>query len=139
MKNIYLDVNVLVAIINHELNSVADCTKILSLADNPKFNVYASPITLAICFYFAEKKKGRAGANQFIQILSNKIKMMDNKSTHIHKVLLDSRITDFEDGLHYHAAIDANCTAIITYNKSDFFYSTIPVFNPREYLKDTFC
>jgi predicted nucleic acid-binding protein len=53
--------------------------------------------------------------------------------------LQDPKINDFEDGLHYFAALEANCKAIITYNKSDFFYCQIPVLNPKEYLKDTFC
>jgi predicted nucleic acid-binding protein len=138
-NNIYLDVNVIVSIINNELNSVADCLKILSLADNPKFKVHISPITLAIGFYFAEKKKGREGANKIIQLLSTKLIILPNKDTHVHKVFLDSRIHDFEDGLHYQAAIEAKCNAIITYNKADFYYSDIAIATPKEYLKDTFC
>jgi predicted nucleic acid-binding protein len=138
-NSIYIDVNVIVTIINHELGNVADCIKILSLADNPKFSVYSSPIALAISFYFAEKKKGRDGAIKIMGLLNAKLKMVSNNETHVGKVLQDKRINDFEDGLHYLAALDANCGAIITYNKADFYYSDIPVFSPKEFLKDTFC
>jgi predicted nucleic acid-binding protein len=136
---IYIDVNVIVTIINHELGRVADCIKILSLVDNPDFTICTSPITLAICFYFAEKKKGRQGAIALMKVLQAKLKIVSNTDAHIADVFQNTKINDFEDGLHYYAAIESKCKAIITYNKSDFYYSDIPVFNPKEYLKDTFC
>jgi predicted nucleic acid-binding protein len=137
--HIYIDVNVIVTIINHELGNVSDCVKILSLVDNANYTVCTSPITLAISYYFAEKKKGRDGAKNLIKVLSSKLQLIDNKNNHVTMALADNRINDFEDGLHFFAATDAQCKAIITYNKSDFYYSDIPVYSPREFLEYSFC
>lgn len=42
---------------------------------------------------------------------------------------------DFEDCLQAHAAEEAMCDAIITYNKKDFTFSSIPVFTPDELIR----
>lgn len=41
---------------------------------------------------------------------------------------------DFEDGLQYHAALDARCDCIITRNQKDFSFSELPVMSVSEYL-----
>ena len=55
---IFLDANILVSILNKEYPLYTYTARILSLADNKSFNVYTSPICLAIAFHFAEKKSG---------------------------------------------------------------------------------
>lgn len=56
MIRIFLDANVLVSVLNKEYPLFTYSSRILSLASNPKFEVYTSPLCLAIAFYFAEKK-----------------------------------------------------------------------------------
>lgn len=47
---------------------------------------------------------------------------------------LHSAFSDFEDALQYHSALKAEATVIITRNKKDFSYSSLPVYTPDEYL-----
>ena len=42
---------------------------------------------------------------------------------------------DFEDAIHYQAALQANCDAIITRNKKDFKGARLPVLSPQEFLQ----
>ena len=42
--------------------------------------------------------------------------------------------TDFEDGLQYQAAMEANCDCIISRNQKDFANAQIPVMTAAEFL-----
>ena len=53
---IFLDANILVSVLNKEYPLYTYSSRIVSLADHKEFEVYTSPMCLAIAFYFAEKK-----------------------------------------------------------------------------------
>lgn len=53
---IFPDANILVSVLNKEYPLFSYSSRILSLTDNKKFEVFTSPICLALAFYFAEKK-----------------------------------------------------------------------------------
>jgi len=59
---IFLDANILVAVLNKEYPLFSLAARILSMVDDKRFSVYTSPLCLAIAFYFAEKKSGTAAA-----------------------------------------------------------------------------
>ena len=63
---IFLDANVLVTVLCNEYPRFTACARLLSLADDPRFEVYTSPLCLAIGAYFAEKKSGRKMAREKI-------------------------------------------------------------------------
>jgi predicted nucleic acid-binding protein len=71
---IFLDANILVSVLNKEYPLFSHTSRLLSLADKNNFDLYTSPICLAIAYYFAEKKlkarkrkqKFRFFANTFI-------------------------------------------------------------------------
>ncbi len=66
---IFLDANILVYVLNKKFPVFPYSSRILSLAADPKFSLYSSPVCLAIAFYFAEKKSGTAVAKKKIEIL----------------------------------------------------------------------
>src|SRR5580704_11646794 len=113
---IFLDANILVTVLCNEYPQFTYCARVLSLCDNPKFEVYTTPICLAIAWYFAEKKNGRALAKNKITLLSDKIKIAAVDETVVQKVLADKAINDFEDGLEYYAAAQTKCKAIVTHD-----------------------
>jgi len=127
MVRIFLDANVLVSVLNKEYPTFTYSSRILSLASHPKFEVYTSPICLAIAFYFAEKKHKSALAKQKIDILCQHINIAENHSDGVIKTLSNKKIQDFEDGLEYYAAKENKCTCIITENTEDFYFSEIEV------------
>jgi predicted nucleic acid-binding protein len=61
---IFIDVNVLVSVLNKEYPLFPYAARALSLIDDPEFEVFTSPVCLAIAFYFSEKKSGRAKAKE---------------------------------------------------------------------------
>ena len=72
---VFLDANILVSVLNKEYPHFTYAARVLSLTEDPDFELYTSPICLAIAFYFAEKKSGRSLAKSKIGILSKKIKI----------------------------------------------------------------
>jgi predicted nucleic acid-binding protein len=131
---IFLDANILVSVLNKEYPLFTYSSRVMSLMDNPKFEVYTSPICLAIAFYFAEKKSGTVKAKQKMEILCAKIEIaLIDKSTVV-KTIQNKSIQDFEDGLEYYSAEATSCKCIITEDKSDFFFSDIEVLDSRSFL-----
>jgi len=134
MIRIFLDANVLVSVLNKEYPLFTYSSRILSLASHPKFEVYTSPLCLAIAFYFAEKKHQSALAKQKIDLLCQHIKIAENLSDGVVNTLKNKQINDFEDGLEYYAAKDVKCTCIITEDADDFYFSEIEVLDCKSFF-----
>lgn len=135
MLKIFLDANVLVSVLNKEYPLFTYSSRILSLASNPKFEVYTSPLCLAIAFYFAEKKQNAQMAKEKIDLLCKHIKIAENSMHGVHHTLINKAIHDFEDGLEYYAAREKGCKCIITEDIEDFYFSEIEVLNCKAFFK----
>lgn len=134
MLKIFLDANVLVSVLNKEYPLFTYSSRILSLASHPKFEVYTSPICLAIAFYFSEKKHKTQLAKQKIAILCQHIKIANNTSVGVIETLANKKINDFEDGLEYYAAKDVKCNCIVSEDKEDFYFSEIEVLDCKNFF-----
>ncbi len=131
---IFLDATILVTVLNKEYPVFPYAAKLLSLADKPNFKLFTSPICLAIAFYFAEKKSGRAGALRKTQVLCSKIGIASVDENVVDETLANKSITDFEDGLEYYAAEQSNCTCLVTEDVADFSFARIEVLRAEEFL-----
>jgi predicted nucleic acid-binding protein len=133
---IFIDANVLVAILNKEYPQFPYAARVLSLIDNPEFEVFTSPVCLAIAFYFSGKKSGRTKAKEKIKSLASRISttMIDNAV--VQKASSDKSIDDFEDGMQYYGALQSGCKCIITDNVRDFHFAKIEVQSPQQFLSE---
>jgi len=132
---IFLDANVIVSVLNKEYPLFTYSSRILSLASHPKFEIYTSPLCLAIAFYFAEKKHKSQLAKQKIDLLCQHIKIAGNTSKGVFDTLSNKSVHDFEDGLEYYAAESVDCKCIITEDIEDFYFADIEVLNCQEFFK----
>jgi predicted nucleic acid-binding protein len=130
---IFLDANILVSVLNKEYPLFTISSRILSLTDTNEFEVYTSPVCLAIAFYFAEKKYKTRMAKQKLGILCDHIRIAEVTTSSVKKSLNNQRINDFEDGLEYYAAIESRCSCIITEDADDFYFSEINVLNCHDF------
>ena len=131
---VFVDANVLVAVLNKEYPVFSYAARVLSLNDSAGFDVYTSPVCLAIAFYFAEKKSGNALARKKIGHLCEHIHIADTGKAAVTKTASNPKIHDFEDGLEYYSALQAGCKYIITEDIGDFYFSELEVLRPREFL-----
>jgi predicted nucleic acid-binding protein len=106
------------------------------LADQPNYQLFTTPICLAIAFYFAEKKCGTVLAKKKMQLLSSKLHISSVNSDTVSQALGNPRVADFEDGLEYFSALQHSCQAIITEDSDGFYFSEIPVYDCRNFIND---
>jgi predicted nucleic acid-binding protein len=132
---VFLDANILVAVLNKEYPLFSYASRILSLSDNKRYQLFTSPICLAIAFYFAEKKSGKAMARKKIALLISKIQISSTDTETVLNTINHRQILDFEDGLEYFSALSAGCQLIVTEDKDDFYFSKIEVLNCREFME----
>jgi len=131
---VFLDANILVTVLNKEYPLFPYAAKILSLADQPPYQLYTSPICLAIAFYFAEKKSGRQLAKKKIGLLAGKIKMATADEKVVALTLSNKAVLDFEDGLEYYSAELAGCKCLLTEDADDFFFAKMDVLAIHEFV-----
>ncbi|TZF84623.1 PIN domain-containing protein [Pedobacter sp. BS3] len=132
---IFLDANVLVSVLNKEYPLFTFSSRIVSLASSPAYEVYTSPICLAIAFYFAEKKHKAVLAKQKIDLLCNYLNIAPNSAPGVGYTLQNKSIHDFEDGLEYYAAKENKCHCIITENTGDFYFSELEVLTCKDFFE----
>jgi predicted nucleic acid-binding protein len=130
---VFLDANILVSVLNKEYPLFPFTSRILSLADNSRFEIYTSPLCLAIAFYFAEKKHRTQKAKQKISVLCEHLSIAGNTPEAVIKTLGNKAINDFEDGLEYYAALEETCACVVTEDKNDFHFSDIEVLNSTDF------
>lgn len=131
---IFLDANILVAVLNKEYPLFSSAARILSLSGSKDFEIFTSPICLAIAFYFAEKKSGSISAKKKIALLVTHINISTTNKEAVLKTISNNKVIDFEDGLEYYSALESGCQAIVTEDQSDFYFSEIEVINCREFM-----
>ena len=134
MIRIFLDANVLVAVLCNEYPKYTACARVLSLADDRRFKVFTSPLCIAIAAYFAAKRNGNKLAKKKIALLMEKLEITTVNDQCCRNAINEKRIEDLEDGLEYFSALGSKCGFIVTYDKSDFHFSKIPVLDPVKFL-----
>jgi predicted nucleic acid-binding protein len=132
---VFLDANILVSVLNKEYPLFSHSSRILSLAGTKNFELFTSPVCLAIAFYFAEKKSGSERAMNKIQLLISKINIADTDRNAVRMAAKNKAIKDFEDGLEYYSAVNAGCECIITEDTGDFYFSHINVIHSQQFLE----
>jgi len=132
---LFIDANVLVSVLNKEYPLFSYSSRVLSLADSEKFQLFTSPTCLAISFYFSSKKSGRKLARKKIQMLSEKLSIAPISPKTVTQSLENIQVNDIEDGFQNYAAEEAGCNAIITENISDFYFSKLEIINSYDFLQ----
>lgn len=84
-------------------------------------------------FYILRKLSSSAEAIEQLKNLRSIVQIGHLKPSTIDNAL-DAGWTDFEDALQNFSAVESNCDAIVTRNKSDYKQSTIRVLTPFEVL-----
>ena len=133
---VFLDANIIIAVLNKEYPVFTYAARVLSLADDDRFELYTSPICFAIAFYFSSKKSGAILAKKKIGLLAQKIHVAESIQADVLAVANNVQILDFEDGLEYYTALNAKCTCIVTEDLGDFHFSNIEVLNAESFLRN---
>ncbi|MBO9594618.1 MAG: twitching motility protein PilT [Niabella sp.] len=132
---LFIDANILVAVINKEYPLFTYASRVLSWAAAKGYPLVTTSVSLAITYYFAEKKHGTRSAKERIGLLATHFSIADCGIKEVELAATDKHVHDFEDGLQYFAAYNAGCTHIITENTRDFYFSILEVQTAHDFLK----
>lgn len=132
---VFVDANILVSVLNKEYPLFTHSARILSLSSHKNFEIYTSPICLAIAFYFAEKKHKTKLALEKVKLLCKNISIAEATTSVVHQTISNKKINDFEDGLEYYSAIESKCNFIVTEDVKDFYFSEIPVLSAKNFFE----
>jgi len=131
---VFIDANVIISVFNREYPLFIYSARILSLGNNERFELFTSPLCLAIAFYFSSRKSGQKMAKNKIQSLLENISLTTIDDSVTRQTADDLRINDFDDGLEYYSALAKSCNIIVTEDKHDFYFSEIEVLDCSEFL-----
>jgi predicted nucleic acid-binding protein len=106
----------------------------MSLAGSKRFQLFTSPICLAIAFYFSEEKHNSKIAKQKINLLCDHIRIANATSTSVKNALANEAVKYFEDGIEYYSAEENKCICILTEDIHDFDFSKIEVINSENFF-----
>lgn len=134
MKRIFLDTNFIIDYFVREDIS-GDAEKLMKYGSENNLTFYISYLTVAN-FAYIMRKLPSAHLITIIEKICDAFSIVDNTKEQILKNL-NSSFKDFEDGLQYQSAIEANCDCIISRNKKDFIGTAIPVMSASEFLSST--
>lgn len=135
MTRIFIDANVIIAMLNKKYPLFRFASRVLSLTNQQPFELYTSATCLAIAFCFSCKKNGEKAALQKMLLLPDNMRVANMGESQVKAALANKQIHDFEDGMQYYSAIQAGCNAIITEDHNDFYFSEIPIMNCETYLR----
>ena len=130
---LFLDTNIILDLLVPREPFVNEISKIITLAENGKCQLFVSSITIINCNYVLEKiseKKKIMEVFKKFRIICSVLKVDEME---IDKALF-SNFSDFEDAVQYFSALQSNCSIIITRNGKDFKNATIPIMTAEEYL-----
>jgi len=133
---VFLDANVLISVLNKEYPVFTYSSRVLSLTDDSRYQIYTSPLCFAIAFYFAEKKSGTLAARQKLNLMAQKLRFTVVGPKAVEEVVKNKKIHDLEDGLQYYSAVESGCRCIVTEDLSDFYFSEIEVLTSRGFFEN---
>ncbi len=134
MNQLLIDTNVVLDLLAKRIPFYESAALIFSLADKNKLKLSISSLTFANTNYVLNRLKSPMEARGLLQRFRVLVKILALNDKIIDLALNDSKFQDFEDGLHYHSAIQNDQDIIITRDLKDFKESRIPVMTPKEYL-----
>ncbi|MCC7525839.1 MAG: PIN domain-containing protein [Chitinophagaceae bacterium] len=135
MTRLFLDANILISVLNKEYPRYSYAARLLSLNSYNGTILVTSTLSLAITFYFAEKKHGSVSARKKLAMLLEHLVIADSGELEARKAIQNKQVQDFEDGMQFYSALHAGCNHIITHDTGDFYFSTITVVDPENYFK----
>jgi predicted nucleic acid-binding protein len=133
--NVFVDANVIINVLNKEYPAFDHSARFLSLAQDKRFTFFTSSLSIAICWFFAEKKSGRSLANRKIEQLLLHFRITECGEEEVRKALADKRADDMEDAIQVYSALRNSCSHLVTNNLNDFHFSSLEVLEPLSFLE----
>lgn len=136
MKNIFIDSDVILDVLTERKPFYSESRKLFDVIEKKLISAYTSTLIIANLHYIICKAKSKKTADTTIRKLITIIRIIPFKEDDIINSI-NSRFSDFEDGIQNYAAARNNMECLITRNVKDYKHANLPVFSPEEILQIT--
>ncbi len=133
-KKVFVDSDIILDLLCKREPFYPYAAEVFTLADTKKIKLVTTSIVFANVFYILRKILGIEKAKELLRKLRILISVVpvDEK---IVDLALNSKFSDFEDGLQYFTARENGIRIILTRNTKDYKEKDLLVQRPEEYLK----
>lgn len=130
-----IDTCVVMDFLQHREPFADDTKAIFRAAASEQFTGYITAKSATDIYYLTHRcthsdKEARSKLNSVLSIIS----MLDSAAIDVFHAL-SSETADFEDAVMIETAVRAHVDCIVTRNQKDYQKSSIPVYNPAEFLQ----
>jgi predicted nucleic acid-binding protein len=134
-KRVFVDSDVILDLLCKRLPHYEFVAEIFTLGDSKQINLVTTSVVYANVFYILRKALGIDKAKEYLRKLRIMLGIVpvDGK---IVDLALNSRFSDFEDGLQYFTARENGIDVLITRNTKDFKEKDIIIQTPEEFIKN---
>jgi len=130
MKRVLYDINVLLDVLLKREPCLADSASALDAVGQGQVEGYIAGHAVTTLFYLLQRELGMAKSRQVLAGLLTKMRVAPVTDAGIRQALNNS-FKDFEDGVTYAAAQEAEVSVIVTRNVNDFTKGIIPAVLPE--------
>ena len=134
-RKILIDTNVCIDAIEGRKPFDFNALKILEYSENRIINGFVSAHSFDTLFYILIQNSPRSNVYSAIDGLRRVVEVAPVTQRIIDEAL-DLKWPDFEDAIHYRAAVAAGCEAIVTRNPTDFKESDLEIMTPGQLLSE---
>jgi len=133
ITKIFIDSDVILDVLAQRAPFYDDSAKIFTLIHEKKIEAFTTAVVLSNVFYILRKVHGSDKAKKLLKMLRLMIRILPI-GENIVDMTLNSKFSDFEDGLQYFAAKESNIQAIVTRNIKDYKEKAVAVQTPKEFV-----
>ena len=136
-SKIFVDSDIILDLLSERKLFYDNAAKMFTLAYNKKIELYTTAVVMANVFYVLRKIKGNTETKRQLKELRLLVNILPI-SENIVDAALNSKFTDFEDGLQYFTAKENNISVIITRNINDYKTKDVDIIvqTSDEYIKN---
>jgi predicted nucleic acid-binding protein len=133
-KRLFVDSDIILDLLAERPLFYDDAAKLFTWAYKKKVELYTTAVALANVFYILRKVNGNAKSKEQIKDLRLLVKILPVDENTV-DMALNSKFSDFEDGLQYYAAREQNLFGIITRNVNDYKIKGMIIQTSNEFIK----
>ena len=136
MIKVFIDTNILIDFIAARQPFAEDAIALFQLADNGEIELMVSDLSIVNTVYILRRMGYHL--TDIYDVLAEVYSLftITPLGTSVITRCLQQRCKDFEDGVQYYSAVDAEANYIITRNKKDFDFGDRTVLTPKEFFKE---
>ncbi|MBK8807529.1 MAG: PIN domain-containing protein [Bacteroidales bacterium] len=135
MKKLFVDTNIVIDLLSRREPFFDEAAELFSLADRKQIEISVSSLTIANTSYALLRQMDSNKAKSVLRKLRLILTVLPLDDKVVGLALNDETFSDFEDGLQYFTAIEAEQELIITRNLKDFKSSKLPTMTARQFIE----